>query len=522
MGEVYKSHDHRLGRDIAVKFLSRHMAENPESLERFEREARAASALNHPNICTVHDTGEALGRRYIVMELLEGHSLKDRIAQGPVGAQDLSRIAQQICAALQAAHDRGIVHRDIKPANIFVTSSGQVKILDFGLAKQATDVSAPFSPADSIRSATLTAAGSIPGTLGYMSPEQAVGKSVDCRSDIFSLGAVLYEMATGRRAFRGRTPAGILGSLLIESPEKPSSVNNSIPASLDRVILKALEKDPANRYQSASALAADFARWQGSSGSSTRRWVLGSLGVGVAGGAFLARWPARFVHKPVIAVLPFENQGGNPGEPPLAAGLHQEMISVLNRLYPNRLGVISRASTKRYQTTGTPIDQIGRDLKADYIVEGEVGREGDHVRVTVRLTRVQDRKTISSETFNRNLDQIAATQAEIAQSVAQGIERGLRPDSRVSAALARPLKPRAHEAYLRGDYRMALKIDPEYAAAYSGLANEMYYPALFGFEPPRETFSNMMQAASRALQLDPTQATAHAFLGLGKLHMHWD
>ena len=262
MGEVYEAHDERLGRDVAIKFLSRRMADDAASLERFEREARAASALNHPNICTVHDVGESQGRRYIVMELLEGQSLKERIARGPLSIQELASIARQVCAALRAAHEKGIVHRDLKPANIFVTDTGQVKVLDFGLAKREAEMSKPgFQFDGAIHSLTLTAAGTIMGTLAYMSPEQAVGADVDARSDLFSLGVVLYEMATSRAPFRGKTAAGILGSILSEPPQKPSALNAEAPAKLDRVVLKALEKNPANRYASAAELSADLDEW---------------------------------------------------------------------------------------------------------------------------------------------------------------------------------------------------------------------------------------------------------------------
>jgi serine/threonine protein kinase len=259
MGEVYRAHDQRLDRDVAIKFLSRPIADEVASLERFEREARAASALNHPNICTVYDVGESECRRYIVMELLEGQSLKERMARSRLSIQELASITGQVCAALRAAPYKGIVHRDLKPANIFVTASGPVKVLDFGLAKRGAEIPSPgVRIHDATQSVTLTAAGTILGTLAYMSPEQAMGKSVDSRSDIFSLGVALYEMATGRRPFRGQTAAGILGSMLTESPERPSSINATIPARLDRVILKALEKDPACRYSSAAELNLDL------------------------------------------------------------------------------------------------------------------------------------------------------------------------------------------------------------------------------------------------------------------------
>lgn len=287
MGEVYKAHDQRLGRNVAVKFLSNRIAADAEALDRFEREARAASSLNHPNICTVHDIGEAQGRPYIVMELLEGQSLKDRITEGPLHAQELASIARQVCAALQVAHDNGMVHRDLKPANIFITKTGQVKILDFGLAKQQTENrTAGLATVETTRSFTLTGAGTILGTLAYMSPEQAQGLDVDARSDLFSLGVVLFEMATAHRPFRGKTPAGILGSILTESPPKPSAVNPGVPGKLDHVILRALEKDAGNRYSSAAELSADLAPWSDSRRSHRVTWIAAGMAALFAAGVF--------------------------------------------------------------------------------------------------------------------------------------------------------------------------------------------------------------------------------------------
>ncbi len=531
MGQVYRAHDQRLDRHVAIKFLPRVMSAHPASVERFEREARAASALNHPNICTIYDVGAFEGRLFMVMEHLEGESLKDRLARRPISLGEFSSITRQVCAALDAAHAKSIVHRNVKPANIFVTQEGQVKILDFGLAKRGLESVAIASPTlhPPTHNLCLTATGTIMGTLAYMSPEQAVGEEVDARSDIFSLGVVLYEMAAGRPPFRGKTPAGIMGSILTESPLKPSAVNPEIPARLDRIILRTLEKDCKVRYQSIRNLSSDLEKWQQAEAPSgfgrTRRWMLAAAGAGaasLAGGAFLAR---RTLFPPdrkiFIAVLPFENIGGNPQEAFLANGLHRDMISLLNRLYPDRLAVIAPTSVKRYQGKGATIEQIARDLKVEYIVEGGVQREGEQARITARLIRASDRTSLWDATYKRHLDQILAAQSEIAQAIAQGIDRGLRPDAQISAALAKPLNAVAHEAYLRGNYAKAVELDPGYAAAFAGLANQMYYPGLFGFIPPRPAFARVIDAASNALKIDPTQASAHASLALGKLHLQW-
>jgi TolB-like protein/Flp pilus assembly protein TadD len=364
------------------------------------------------------------------------------------------------------------------------------------------------------------------GTLAYMSPEQAVGDDVDVRSDIFSMGVVLYEMATGHPPFRGKMPAGVLGSILTESPTKPSSVNTAAPVKLDRVILKALEKDPGNRYQSAAELSADIAQWQESGHLRSRRWALAAAGAGLAslaGGAFIARRalfsPERGIR---IAVLPFENISRNLQESFFADGLHRDMISVLNRLFPDQLSVIASSSVKRYKGSNATIEQIARDLKVDYVVEGGVQRNGDQAHITARLIRVTDQAQVWNATYDRELGQIMATQSEIAQAIARGIERGLRPNAQVSAALARPLNAAAHEAYLRRDYAKAVQIDPNYAAAYTGLADKLYYTGLFGFLPPGIAFTNMSKAASKAIELDPTQALAHGSLALSRLHQQWN
>jgi serine/threonine protein kinase/TolB-like protein/cytochrome c-type biogenesis protein CcmH/NrfG len=534
MGEVYKAQDTRLQRHVAIKFLPRAFADDPAALERFQREARAASALNHPHICTIHDVGELHGRPFLVMELLDGQSLRDRIAGQPVPVPVLMDVARQVCDGLKAAHARGIVHRDIKPANIFVTASGQVKILDFGLAKLGAEPATALSTvtllaARRARSAKLTSPGSIMGTIAYMSPEQARGEDLDAQTDVYSFGVVLYEMATGHIPFLRRTSDETIAAILTEAPVKPSASNPAIPGQLERVILKALEKTRAARYQSVATLLADLEEWQRQKATAatqkTRRWMLATAGTSVAalaGGAFLARRslfpPERRI---LVAVLPFENIGANSQEAFFADGLHQDMISILNRLYPDHLGVIASTSVKRYQAASAGIDQIGRDLKVDYVVEGGVQRAGGQAHITARLIRVKDQTPIWNAIYDRDLSQVLAVQTEIAQAVAQGIGHGLRPDAQVSAALARPLNAAAHEAYLREDYAKAVALDPGYAAAYAGLANKLYLPGLLGFMPPRRAFTGMMNAASKAVELDPTQASAYESLALSKLHQQW-
>ena len=264
MGEVYKARDTRLDRTVAIKFLPRAFAATPAALERFQREARAASALNHSRICTVHDLGNYQGRPFLVMEFLEGQSLKDRIAGKPVPIPELVDLAVQICDALQAAHAKGIIHRDIKPANLFITTSGQIKILDFGLAKLVTEPHSATFIGTMTNDATvmITRPGSLMGTPAYLSPEQARGEEVDIRTDIFSLGIVLYQMATGRPTFRGETAGELIGAILHETPVKPSVSNPAVPGSLERIILKTLEKDRSARYQSAGELLADLGELQ--------------------------------------------------------------------------------------------------------------------------------------------------------------------------------------------------------------------------------------------------------------------
>jgi len=531
MGEVYEARDSRLGRTVALKFLPSRFAADPDSLERFEREARAASSLNHPNICTIHDVGRFGDRPFFVMEQLEGRSLKDLIDGGPLPVDDVIAFGSQIADALAAAHAKGIVHRDIKPANVFVTARGGAKVLDFGLAKLTGEgPSGPRVPATSpepagVHDETLTVPGTTMGTIAYMSPEQARGEPVDERTDIFSLGVVLYEMTTGARPFRGQSAANVLKSITAGNPPPPRALRTAVPPALERVILEAIEKDPARRSPSAAAIHNALAGLQRARALKTRRWVIGGLGTAAAAlatGAFLGRRLIWSPGKVMVAVLPLEDLGKDPEQSYFAEGLLDEMISVLGRLYPDRLGVIGSASVRQYQRTKKPIDEIGRDLHVAYVVDGSVRREGNRVRISAKLIRVKDQVQIWAEIYDRDLDQILSMQSEVAQSVAQGIERTLKPSPQVRLALARPVNPQAYEAYLRGEYEKAISIDPDYAPAHAGLAGELYFQGLFGAGTPKELFSRVQRAATRAIQLDPTLANGYASLALAKLHMQWN
>jgi eukaryotic-like serine/threonine-protein kinase len=554
MGRVYRAHDTKLRRDVAVKVLPRELADDPERRERLLQEARAAASLNHPNICTVHDVGEAEGQVYIAMELVEGQALSARLHERPLAPAELMGCGLQLAEALGHAHERGVVHRDFKSANVMITPEGRVKVLDFGLAKHISDES--LAEATTGMSPPLTQVGALIGTVPYMAPEQLRGQAADTRSDVWALGIVLYEMAAGRRPFQGQTGFEVSSAIL---SQPPAPLPTEMPIALTPVIERCLEKEPARRYQRAGEVRAALeaihsgtmpppTTWREQS-DRRRRLVLAASSVATVA-LLLAGWlTVRHFRTPRadglaaprierLAVLPLANLMGGEEQEYYVAAMHEALIAELGQI--GALTVISRTSVMQYRNTDKPAPEIASNLNVDALLEGSMFKVGDTVRVQVQLIRTTPvERQLWSRTYDGELQNVLALQKTVARAIADEIQVTLTPREVARLGTRRVVDPRAYDAWARGWFQLsrltkeslgkcleyadaALAIDSSYAPAYALTASCQGILPLIASVSPHDAFPKAAAAARRALELDEGLADAHIALAWTLSTYEWN
>src|SRR5713226_2853740 len=546
MGVVYRARDEQLDRDVAVKVLPPGTLRDDTARRHFRKEALALAKLNHPNIETVYEFGTQDGMDFLVMEYVPGKTLADRLTGGTLPEKEVVALGMQIAAALEEAHERGIVHRDLKPANIALTEKGRAKILDFGLAKL-------LRPVEEGSTETLTDSHAAAGTLPYMPPEQLRGEPVDARTDIYTIGAVVYEMATGRRAFQEEQTSRLIDAILHQPPVAPRALNSRISTELETIILKCLDKDPDRRYQSATELLVDLRRLEPSSfrytlplrpsvwgrvarmigysaaGLLTLAVALVAMNVGGLRDRLFGRLRVSQIRS--LAVLPFENLTGDAEQDYFADGMTEALITNLGQI--QALRVISRTSVMKYKAARRPLPDIALELHVDAIIEGSVSHSQNLAQVTARLVYAPTDTQLWSKSYQRDLQNVLVMEGEVASAIVGEIKVKLTEQEQARLLSARSVNPAAHEAYLKGNYlrwgtqeqrqrskeyfEEAIRIDPDYAPAYAGLAN--YYLSNSDLLP-RVTMPQARQYAQKALDLDPALAEAH--LVLGAVHFFGD
>jgi len=546
MGVVYRARDERLERDIAIKVLPAGALADEEARKRFRKEAMALSKLNHPNIAIIHDFNTERDVDFLAMEYISGVTLGEKALSGAFPEAEVVQVGKQTAEALEAAHEQGMIHRDLKPGNIMITPKGLVKVLDFGLAKL-------FRPSGTMDTTlTLTGTQALTGTLPYMAPEQLEGREVDERTDIHALGAILFELATGKRPYSQETPSEVIQAILHKQPEMPRSPGAQISEGLERIIFKCLEKEPANRYASAKELLADLNQVETGdlsaliAGKPRRKakrslWqkplpisilVLGAAGLmfafNIGGIRDFLTGRARTPQVQSLAVLPLENLSQDPEQKDFAVVMTDNLITELGQI--STLRVRSLTSVMQYIRTERSLPQIAKELNADMVVEGSVLRSGEKMRITARLINPAEDRQLWVKTYERDIGGFLVLQSEIAQDITRQIGIRLGEEARFRLAKRRAVNPQAFDVYLKGVYsgdseyfNQAIKLDPDFALAYTKIADGYFFSGLFGDLPPREAFLKMKQAALKALEKDNTLGEAHSFLALAWLHydLNW-